>query len=88
MRMALEARLLFDGAVIAAADQVMDDKAAAQDQAPENNTGSGSASGFGLEAADISAAFNVGMDQKEPAPQPRAAIINASSGQAEPFERS
>lgn len=81
MRLALENRLLFDGAVVATAAQVVDDKAA-QDQAQDVNkdVSVDTAPDAIIDAAHIPAAFGDLMDTKNVEQQPQAITAAASAG--------
>jgi hypothetical protein len=81
MRLALESRLLFDGAVVATAAQVVDDKAA-QDQAQDTNkdVSVDAAPDAIMDAAHSPPAFGDLMDTKTVEQQPQAITAAASAG--------
>jgi hypothetical protein len=85
MRLALESRLLFDGAVVATAAQVMDDKAA-QDQGHEatkdSNTDAAPADAT-IDAAKTSVAYGDLIHTKTFEQQPQAITSVASAGNKE-----
>ena len=82
MRLALESRLLFDGAVVATAAQAMDDKAAQDQPQPDHGDQADIAPDFAVGATDSqTAAPGFFIDNEDHSQQAQAVMSAASMGQ-------
>ncbi|MEQ1543980.1 DUF4347 domain-containing protein, partial [Methyloglobulus sp.] len=82
MRLALENRLLFDGAIVATATEVVDDKAA-QDQQASKDIKPDSVPDAGVESGDAHVTFGSFMDAERVVQQPLAITSAASAGNSD-----
>ncbi len=80
IQLALESRLLFDGAVVATATDVLDDKVATQDKAGDSNSGSDNQVDLSAKTFEIPAAVNDANEHKTFDPQPLVDNAAMSAG--------